>query len=222
MKIMRFQSKGFTLIELLVVIAIIAILAAILFPVFAKAREKARQTNCLSNVKQLGLSILSYCQDYDEVFPFAVDLQGPGTADDITFEVLVDPYVKNRQLFVCPSRRTMQVGYGYNMHLGALYTRSGMAAMGEITMPANTVMLADAYGKATYGTGAGNICIHAWKANASCQTRTPYGVVNDTDPGAGAHNDGNNYCYVDGHAKWLSQIPGVSETPDQRWWRLYK
>src|SRR5476651_29540 len=63
------KRQGFTLIELLVVIAIIAILAAILFPVFAKAREKARQTSCASNEKQLGLAFIQYCQDYDEMFP---------------------------------------------------------------------------------------------------------------------------------------------------------
>jgi prepilin-type N-terminal cleavage/methylation domain-containing protein len=69
---MRRTAKGFTLIELLVVIAIIAILAAILFPVFARAREKARQSSCLSNVKQITLGTQMYVQDYDEKFPFAL------------------------------------------------------------------------------------------------------------------------------------------------------
>ena len=91
-----FHRRGFTLIELLVVIAIIAILAAILFPVFAKAREKARQSSCLSNLKQLGLGILSYAQDYDERFPMA--LAGGPTPPIYLFPELIDPYVKNAQI----------------------------------------------------------------------------------------------------------------------------
>ncbi|MEN6302686.1 MAG: DUF1559 domain-containing protein [Armatimonadia bacterium] len=199
----------------------IAILAAILFPVFAKAREKARQSSCLSNIKQLGIAALSYCQDYDEKFPFAVDLQGAGTADDLTFCNLTLPYCKNEQVFACPSRATNKVGFGYNMHLGNRYLRTATASLGAVTEPASTVMLADAYGAANF-TGGGNVCIHAWKADAACQTRTPYGVVSDANPGEGAHNAGNNYCYVDGHAKWLQQMAGVSETAQQRWWNLYK
>src|SRR5580658_7657312 len=89
------MKKGFTLIELLVVIAIIAILAAILFPVFAKAREKARQTACLSNEKQLGLAEMQYTQDYDETFPSTNDY-GTGWAKTIY------PYVKSLGVFACP------------------------------------------------------------------------------------------------------------------------
>jgi len=91
----RTQSTGFTLIELLVVIAIIAILAAILFPVFAQAREQARKTVCLSNVKQISLGNMMYIQDYDETFEFAWGLVVPGT--DGTWLDAILPYVKNGQ-----------------------------------------------------------------------------------------------------------------------------
>jgi prepilin-type N-terminal cleavage/methylation domain-containing protein/prepilin-type processing-associated H-X9-DG protein len=87
------HSHGFTLIELLVVIAIIAILAAILFPVFAQAREKARQTTCTSNLKQAGLAILMYAQDYDETLPYAA-INPPGQPLTMWYD-LVEPYVKS-------------------------------------------------------------------------------------------------------------------------------
>ena len=98
----RVRKSGFTLIELLVVIAIIAILAAILFPVFAQARETARKTSCLSNLKQLGLSVMMYVQDYDETYPRTSYLDGDGV-HDYTWTSVVQPYVKNVQIFVCPS-----------------------------------------------------------------------------------------------------------------------
>src|SRR5215210_4692083 len=100
-KPMRPHRSGFTLIELLVVIAIIAILAAILFPVFAQAREKARQTACLSNAKQIALGCRMYAQDYDDVnVPERLQLKGGSL---ISFRALLQPYVKNKQVFVCPS-----------------------------------------------------------------------------------------------------------------------
>ena len=113
---MNVQNRAFTLIELLVVIAIIAILAAILFPVFAQAREKARQTSCLSNVKQMGTAAMMYAQDYDEVLP-ETGWQGPcssvgeppqGATDNFfsgvfSFPLAIQPYAKNRNILVCPS-----------------------------------------------------------------------------------------------------------------------
>ncbi len=91
-------KKGFTLIELLVVIAIIAILAAILFPVFGRARENARRSSCQSNLKQIGLGILQYVQDYDEKFPAAND-----TSFNYPWPQAVQPYMRSLQVFICPS-----------------------------------------------------------------------------------------------------------------------
>jgi prepilin-type N-terminal cleavage/methylation domain-containing protein len=108
------NSRGFTLIELLVVIAIIAILAAILFPVFAQARESARKATCLSNNKQLGLAVMMYVQDYDEGYPCMswdtpplgivdTDSHDPKYPAAVTWMWKIMPYAKNRQILVCPS-----------------------------------------------------------------------------------------------------------------------
>ncbi|MBI2298288.1 MAG: prepilin-type N-terminal cleavage/methylation domain-containing protein, partial [Armatimonadetes bacterium] len=107
----RGRQRGFTLIELLVVIAIIAILAAILFPVFAKAREKARQSSCLSNTRQINLAWIEYLQDYDERFaPHVTERTAPaGTPDTAadrgpySYKQKLLPYTKNDQLYKCPS-----------------------------------------------------------------------------------------------------------------------
>ena len=108
----RNNQSAFTLIELLVVIAIIAILAAILFPVFAQAREKARQTSCLSNMKQMGLAQMQYSQDYDEMFVLATNevnpdnpALAPASLYDITWIRNIQPYIKSTQIFVCPSTK---------------------------------------------------------------------------------------------------------------------
>jgi len=109
------RGHGFTLIELLVVIAIIAILAAILFPVFAQAREKARQASCLSNTKQMGLGIMMYVQDYDETYSPAYYYNDPLTGGNLDatgihqWSGLIQPYVKNEQIFVCPSDKVRGV-----------------------------------------------------------------------------------------------------------------
>jgi len=110
LSMIRKSDKGFTLIELLVVIAIIAILAAILFPVFAQAREKARQTTCLSNVKQIGLGFIMYSEDYDECFPvyYAGNWESWSTSPSFGFSwynpfIQVEPYIKSTKMLVCPS-----------------------------------------------------------------------------------------------------------------------
>jgi prepilin-type N-terminal cleavage/methylation domain-containing protein/prepilin-type processing-associated H-X9-DG protein len=108
------HRRGFTLIELLVVIAVIAIIAAILFPVFAQAREKARQSMCVSNMKQIGTGLMMYQQDYDETYPFGYqyfgtyDAQGNCTATNqllVWWQDLLRPYVRNEAVYTCPSAR---------------------------------------------------------------------------------------------------------------------
>src|SRR5687767_4467240 len=101
-----FRKSGFTLIELLVVIAIIAILAAILFPVFARARENARRASCQSNLKQIALGVFQYRQDYDERFP----IDGSGTGDSLGWAYVIQPYLKSEQIFQCPSENTKPTG----------------------------------------------------------------------------------------------------------------
>jgi prepilin-type N-terminal cleavage/methylation domain-containing protein/prepilin-type processing-associated H-X9-DG protein len=158
------RNKGFTLIELLVVIAIIAILAAILFPVFAQAREKARQASCLSNLKQIGIGTLMYMQDYDErMFVREYTITGnpsynyqvwnakrrlDGTWD--SGQGLLQPYLRNYQIQECPSAvglpagttTTLNLGYGFNQTY-LLPSATFSASLGEIEKPAETVLMAD-------------------------------------------------------------------------------
>src|SRR5207302_4193588 len=124
------QKQGFTLIELLVVIAIIAILAAILFPVFAKAREKARQASCTSNVKQLMLAWHMYIQDNDETllpysFPLANGSQdGSSGGYACNWNVVLQPYIKNTQIIRCPDDEH-DLSYTYNAELPRIRGNGG-------------------------------------------------------------------------------------------------
>lgn len=196
------MRRGFTLIELLVVIAIIAILAAILFPVFAKAREKARQASCLSNQKQLGLAFLQYAQDYDECLPTGQEVSWSATAGQSGFfGNAVMPYVKNSQIFVCPSMPTVNLGtwrnigylptsYGYNKMLD-----TGMK-MASFSQPAVTVVLMDSY--------------NAWlDSTTNIYDRVGKGVYTTTTNSTAFHNEGDNVVFLDGHAKW-SKLSGLT------------
>jgi prepilin-type N-terminal cleavage/methylation domain-containing protein/prepilin-type processing-associated H-X9-DG protein len=180
------MRRGFTLIELLVVIAIIAILAAILFPVFAKAREKARQTSCLNNVKQLTLAILQYTQDYDEVLPLAGYWPLNPTYHVAPYwDELLLPYIKNTQIYRCPSAAAGTRNYRYNPPRGgARGAAPACTKLGTIDAPASVVLLTD-IAQAGYLNTTGS-----------------YDLMNDGYI-VEVHNGGANLGFADGHAKWV-------------------
>ncbi len=150
------MRQGFTLIELLVVIAIIAILAAILFPVFARARENARRSSCQSNLKQIGLGIMQYTQDYDELYPQHVfnynNYPGPtGPDGQTTWDMMVQPYIKSSQIFVCPSDSStatndMSGVPGYSSTARRSYSMSSYTSyrsLADFNAPTLTVLVAE-------------------------------------------------------------------------------
>jgi len=187
------MRRGFTLIELLVVIAIIAILAAILFPVFARAREKARQSSCSSNLKQLGIAFLSYVQDYDEVFPRHCTSAG---SSNICWAYLIAPYTKNAQLYVCPSWGG-SISYGYNMN------SLDIRRLGQIQYPANLIMLADSRKKRQTDGGLNAVAFLNHNMNGG---GCGWSGCNAADSCLSEiHNEGANICFVDGHVKWMKK-----------------
>jgi prepilin-type N-terminal cleavage/methylation domain-containing protein/prepilin-type processing-associated H-X9-DG protein len=189
--------RGFTLIELLVVIAIIAILAAILFPVFARAREKARQASCLSNVKQLMLANLMYAQDYDDtVTPESYEgAGGSGWWSDPSTHMwwmFVAPYMKNSQILLCPSQSDHYIGGGFDANWMVDYGFNcgfmGRQPMAQIPRPSERILLGDKWGH--------DPRVSPTNRTGGCNGWHPSYAWN------GHHNEGTNYGFLDGHAKW--------------------
>jgi len=197
------RRSGFTLIELLVVIAIIAILAAILFPVFARARENARKASCMSNVKQLAVGVTMYLQDYDETFfprfHDTIDAMGvrwyPVSSQPTYF---LEPYVKNDKVFKCPSiSLNWATCYGYNGNLGPSVTLSRVEQVSDLV-----VLGDDQFGSGWYYSpsgGTGN-----WGANF-CKTpgTGAAGIQWGVNAPYGRHSEGVNVAFADGHTKWI-------------------
>lgn len=176
------RKSSFTLIELLVVVTVIGILVALLFPVFARAREKARASGCQANLKQVGAAIQMYRDDHDGVLPMTL-------TGSISWHWQLYPYVKNSQIFTCPSRPQWYInpnakhwwtgGYSWNREVSMLHDSAVEDASG-------TIVVIDSWTANTYAIGIDY---------AEFDRRR-------SDEDLRRHNDGLNALYYDGHVKW--------------------
>ncbi|MBW3635315.1 MAG: DUF1559 domain-containing protein [Armatimonadetes bacterium] len=198
------RKKAFTLIELLVVIAIIAILAAILFPVFGRARENARATSCSSNLKQIGLAFLQYTQDYDETYPLAggtLKFKDPDPTKPRSWMEQIFPYTKSEQLYKCPSDTFSNNGidskYSYFMSARAAYISAGnvAAATREVSIQFPSLFVT--------GGDADSSIFDVEDADKDDYSNNLMGSgVNGTKPyDSKRHLGGQNILFADGHVK---------------------
>ena len=230
----RRRPSGFTLIELLVVIAIIAILAAILFPVFARARENARKISCGSNLRQVSLGWLQYAQDYDEkVMPWSSTGASNGYA--FVWQEIVQPYIKSKQILRCPSVPSSTSTYTYSAFIGGAQPAPANRSLASLETPSLSPILIDGRGfpnekAATETTEGWAYSFVIPDANGSHQGRgcKYLDYVNGLQTGektwgastaragdvhAALHMDGANYAFADGHVKWLHSINDGGEYP---------
>lgn len=229
-------KQGFTLIEILVVIAIVSILAAILFPVFARARENARRSSCMSNLKQIGLAVMMYAQDNDERYPFSSQARASlgsswsstavpsgdfANSVSVYWQQFLQPYTKSAQVFYCPSNNYASDGlygnYGVNRLIIADIATTSVS-MAAIPSPASSYMIMDAGIYRMNPTDvkridSGGNCNYLPGTGPGTAANRPSILAAcgisalETDYESGRHLGGVNMAFADGHVKWLqSQI----------------
>ena len=217
------RAKGFTLIELLVVIAIIAILAAILFPVFARARENARKASCLSNLKQIGLGLMQYTQDYDEKLPPSRQAMAVGSVNNPNYpwQMMVQPYLKSYQVFKCPSNTSNNMVYWSNPtgnngddKIGVSYVCNGTGDGNNRNFwggdtPMNTAGNGGGASIARIKSAAQLVLV------GEVTTRQDPEYWGESDLSFINHMGMTNFLFADGHAK--SQKPTATGTPVNMW-----
>jgi prepilin-type N-terminal cleavage/methylation domain-containing protein/prepilin-type processing-associated H-X9-DG protein len=209
MAIMKNPSRqnAFTLIELLVVIAIIAILASILFPVFGRARENARRSSCQSNLKQLGLSLIQYSQDYDEKL-----VVNDGGTPRRGWQDRLMSYVKNEQIYICPSSvdnyqtlssTNFRCSYSLNNFyttdstLGAIFEQFNVASIASIEDASGTMFIADGH------DGTGQALGQIVNVNVSLTGSPPTDFITAQADLRARHLETINVAFLDGHVKAL-------------------
>ena len=222
------DPRAFTLVELLVVIAIIGILAAILFPVFARARENARRTSCLSNLKQIGIGFLQYTQDYDENGPLTSMAGGMMSMGAYSWTTSTQPYIKSAQVFRCPSDSATRWGapnlppdappYTTSYVLNAWFAPDKVNAAGaldnyanlaRVSEPARSIMLSEKADLVAGSMLATTDHFHPmYWGSPSEESSMMSGLVWDAaanttrELATARHLDGFNNLYADGHVKW--------------------
>jgi len=195
------KKRAFTLIELLVVIAIIAILAAILFPVFAKARDRAMMTTCINNNKQLGTAFQMYMGDTDGKMPYWIDLSGT------TWDISIYNYVKAKKVYTCPSNKSTQArqateanpirSYSYPQNINGMNIT-------QFKMPSKTVVL---FEKGIYVIGTGSDATGEWfgQTVGGVQDATK-AFPNNPEKWGTFHGLGKVFLFADGHAAWYPVV----------------
>jgi prepilin-type N-terminal cleavage/methylation domain-containing protein/prepilin-type processing-associated H-X9-DG protein len=216
------QISAFTLIELLVVVAIISILAAILFPVFARARENARRASCMSNLKQIGMALMQYTQDYDEMYPRMASngdtvIYPNGISGQSNWIMRIYPYAKSVQIFNCPSNSqppwkggrgistsddpnpVYVVSYGINSLLDGSATAISIASIDKVSQ---TLMFADSAGGAPYA-----LLNYYYGPPDYSVADSSVRYMDDR------HLEGANIVFADGHVKWKKMHRDSNDHP---------
>jgi len=245
----QIKKSGFTLIELLVVIAIIAILAAILFPVFAQVREKARQASCASNLKQMGLAVMQYTQDNDEQYPAgSVNFGGgwtdgfvgwqfpcdPGEAstDCVAAGNSIQPYIKSKGVYACPSISNRWDLYGYGPSApNSTYTYNGdlqFSSDSVVVQPSTTVLFWSGLVNNSWpGRTQANPLLNCGDGSKPCVYVPINGSCNDDNGQKDhllvyggypsykkwIHGHGDNFSFTDGHVKWSPMNGDIRNDP---------
>jgi len=221
------RNYGFTLIELLVVIAIISILASILFPVFARARENARRASCSSNLKQIALGVMMYVQDYDEHMPIVVGADAADTSASNPFgwADAMQPYLKSTQIFQCPSDSAGSASGSYATQVQSkqysdfwINYQATNISLASFDAPSMTILLGDGDASLSGNPGVTNGYKGSSRYTSTSRYNSSGGAKVNTNPCSSAgrasfrdatrHLEGANFAFADGHVKWEKGLSG--------------